>query len=134
VSFWVGTEVTSTDGIDIVLLSEVAWAFGPVDASAVLVGDLIIVVSDLDHVSVSLMVVFMGDLGKVLSIFLKEAIFNFINVIKLEWAFCPASTIVLYALSGMPLIRTFLLFFFFLFIFHFCLLWYWHLLICWVKL
>jgi len=123
VSFWVGTEVTSADGVDVVLLSEVAWALSPVDASTVLVGN-IIVVSDLDHVSVSLVVVFL--LGET-TLWVSNSIWvgdpsvmivvNFINVTKLEWAFSPASTIVLLAHLGLPLIRALLKFFFLFFVF-----------------
>jgi hypothetical protein len=124
VSFWVGTEVTSADGVDVVLLSEVAWALGPVDASTVLVGDLIIIVSNLDHVSVSLVVVFL--LGETMlwvsnSIWVGDPsvmiVVNFINVTKLEWAFSPASTIVLLAHLGLPLIRALLKFFLLFFVF-----------------
>lgn len=119
VSLWVGNEMASTDGVDVVLLSEVAGALGPVDAAAVLVS-LLFIVGELDHVFVSLVVVLLlgeavlwvgnsiwvGDPSVVIEV-------DGVDVIQLDWAFSPAGAVVLLAIFSLPLIRT--LFEFFLF-------------------
>ena len=119
VSLWVGNEMASTDGVDVVLLSEVAGALGPVDAAAVLVS-LLFIVGELDHVFVSLVVVLLlgeavlwvgnsiwvGDPSVVIEV-------DGVDVVQLDWAFGPAGAVVLLAIFSLPLIRT--LFEFFLF-------------------
>jgi len=135
---WVGNEVASTDGVDVVLLSEVAGALGPVDAAAVLVS-LLFIVGELDHVSVSLVVVLL--LGEAVlwvgnSIWVGDPsvviVVDGVDVVQLEWAFSPAGAVVLLALLSLPFIRT--LFEFFLF---FCVLildLFWLLGFCWIVL
>ena len=135
VSLWVGNEVTAADGVDVILLSEVAGALSPVDAAAVLVGDLIVVIGNLDEVSSSLVVhlseswdsVWVGDPGVVVVI-------DGVDVVELEWALGPAGTIVLLALVGLPLIGSLLQFLFFLVILLLHLFWLWDLLLSWVEL
>jgi hypothetical protein len=97
--------VTTSDGINVVLLSEVAWALSPVDAAAVLIGDLIIIISDLDHVSFPLVVhlseswdsIWVSDPCMVVMV-------DSVDVVELEWALGPADTVILFAVLSEPLL------------------------------
>ena len=108
---WVSDKVSTTNSVNIVLLSEVAWAFGPVNTSAVRVGLIIIVILDLNHGSISSVLlgeaVFSGCLWVSNSIWVGDPsvmiVVDGVGVIKLNWAFRPSSSIILLTVLGEPL-------------------------------